>query len=208
MNEPLEQRSPATPDPGFAPKDITDGRPGGEWASRYAPEAWSFIWQETRYLALHLITVMFFIGAVWLKWPHRLLGVPDQDSFTFSQYTLALLGGMLGGVLFAMKWLYHSVAKHIWNLDRRVWRFLTPYISGCLAFASIAIIDSFGVFNQSLLLSRGRSFAFGFLVGFFSDNAAAKLAEVAETLFGPTPRMGDHVSKVPRGKRNQGDEPS
>ena len=38
-------------------------------------------------------------------------------------------------------------------------------------------------------MSGTKAVAIGFLVGFFSDNALAKLAEVAETLLGPTRRF-------------------
>ena len=87
-----------------------------------------------------------------------------------------------------MKWLYHSVAKHIWNEDRTLWRSFTPLISGGLSFAVLAMINSklFGIFDSQLTASIPRSAAVAFLVGFFSDNTIAKLAEIAESIFGTT----------------------
>ena len=112
----------------------------------------------------------------------------DQASQTFTRNALAWLGGSLGGTLFAMKWMYHTVAKQLWNLDRQLWRYFTPHISGGLAFVTIALMDSSEAFNPNIFASNERTVALGFLVGFFSDNALAKLAEIADTLFGPTRR--------------------
>lgn len=176
------------PDPGFAPEDYTDGRKMGEWRSRYDKEAWSSIRWEAAYLTILLLTVATAMFLIWLGYPQSHLGLSDPKSVAFARYGLAGLSGMFGGVLFGMKWLYHSVAKQLWNLDRRWWRYFTPVISGGLAFATILVVESFGVFDPNLVATNARTTAFGFLVGLFSDNAMAKLAEVAQTLFGPTHR--------------------
>jgi hypothetical protein len=91
-----------------------------------------------------------------------------------------------------MKWLYHSVAKEIWNHDRRLWRIFTPLVSLTLSLGVIAIVNShlLGVFDPTLVSSDSRAAALGFLVGLFSDNTVAKLAEVAESIFGTTRRGG------------------
>ena len=73
----------------------------------------------------------------------------------------------------------------MWNYDRRLWRLFTPHISGGLAFATLLVFEAFGT-NALLAGKPGRTFAFGFLVGLFSDNALAKLTEIAVTLFGTT----------------------
>lgn len=137
---------------------------------------------------------------LWLRFPYILWHLSDQEHRTLMRYGFAWLGGTLGGVLFAMKWLYHSVAKQMWHLDRRIWRFLTPHISGGLALVTLAIVTSLPIFKADLSSSAGQTLALGFLVGFFSDNALAKLAEVAETLFGRTRRTADHPGK-PIGKK-------
>lgn len=184
MNQSHTDEGPV--DPGFAPEDFTDGRKVGEWRSRYEDEAWRCVRWEAGYLIVVLVAAVGGMFLVWLGFPQRLLRLSDQRSNVFALHALGILSGILGGVVFGMKWLYHSFAKNLWNLDRRWWRYFTPVISGGLAFAMILVIESFGVFDPSLVSTNGRTTAFGFLVGLFSDNALAKLAEVAQTLFGPT----------------------
>lgn len=180
---------------GFAPKDLTDNRAPGDWRSRYEAAAWRYIWLEAAYLALLLLLVVAAICLVWLNRPQRRLGLSVTAGLTFSRYGLAWLSGTLGGVLFAMKWLYHTVAKQMWNLDRRLWRFLIPHISGGLAFATVAVIQSLGVFDPELVSTAAKTTGLGFLVGFFSDNALAKLADIAENLLGPSRRLMKPDSK-------------
>lgn len=195
MSETQDQEGKASLDPGFAPEDFTDGRKIGEWRSRYEPEAQSSIRWEAAYLAIALALIVTTMFLIWIGVPQTRLGLSDQQSRSFERYAIATLSGVSGGILFAMKWLYHSVAKQIWNLDRRWWRYFAPIISGGLAFATILVVQSFGVFDPSLVSTNSRTAAFGFLVGLFSDNAMAKLAEVAQTLFGPSHRRASQGSK-------------
>lgn len=53
-----------------------------------------------------------------------------------------------------------------------------------VAFAAIIISGFLKIFDPNSLNSSSTGFGFGFLVGYFSDNAIAKLSEVAQTLFG------------------------
>jgi hypothetical protein len=191
MSEHTGQRSGEPIDPGFAPGDYTDGRKPGDWRSRYEGEALAAIRWEAAYLTIVFVLTIGGMFLVWWGYPQRRLGLTDQRGIIFARHCLAGLSGILGGVLFAMKWLYHSVAKQIWNLDRRWWRYFTPVISGGLAFAMILVIKSFGGFDPNLVSTDGRTTAVGFLIGLFSDNALAKLAEVAQTLFGPTHRRNE-----------------
>jgi hypothetical protein len=184
-------------DSGFAPEDLTDGRAAGEWRSRYEPEAWKFITREAIYLVCFDLLGLFIILLVWLKIPQNRLHLSARETQVFARYALGGMSGLLGGTLFAMKWLYHTVAKRRWHLDRQLWRFLTPLISGGLAFFSVAIAQSVSGFNSAIVSSNTRTTAFGFLIGFFSDNALAKLAEVAETLLGRTHHISEH-KKAPR----------
>jgi hypothetical protein len=187
MEIPAGSSEPAAPlEVGFAPRDLTDGRPPGYWRSRYESAAWKWIVIEGAYLILLLLAVVVAITVVWLRLPATWWQLSSVQSATFTRYAYAWLGGTLGGVLFAMKWLYHSVGKEMWNIDRSPWRYLTPHISGGLAFATIAILNSIMAAESSPAMSGTKAIAMGFLVGFFSDNALAKLAEVAETLLGPS----------------------
>ena len=125
---------------------------------------------------------------VWLGWHASWLELSEARAATFARCAYAWLGGTIGGVLFAMKWLYHSVAKTTWHVDRSPWRYLTPHISGGLAFATVTILNSLFATTQAAAVSGERALSMGILVGLFSDSALAKLSEVAETLLGATRR--------------------
>ncbi len=191
MTDPHERTTEKPVDPGFAPGDYTDGRKPGHWESRYVQKAQVCIRWEAAYLTVVLAASLLGIFLVWLGLPQVRLGLTGYRYVVFTKDTIGALSGVFGGVLFGMKWLYHSVAKEIWNLDRRWWRYFTPVISGGLAFAMVLVIGSFGGFDPSLVATNGRTAAIGFLIGFFSDNALAKLAEVAQPLFGPTHKRGE-----------------
>lgn len=176
-----------TCDPGFAPSDPTDSRECGEWETRYPVAAKKQIRLEASYLAVHfavpLLTV--FVLAIYADSDADLL-IATKETIRWPQLLFAYLGGVLGGTLNSMKWLYHSVAKNIWNLDRRLWRFFTPHLSGGLAFAVVVLLGSglLVIIDRQTMLSVWVSLGVGFLVGFFSDSATAKLSEIARTLFG------------------------
>ena len=115
------------------------------------------------------------------------------SSLTSRQVLFAWLGGILGGTLYAIKWLYHVVAKNLWNSDRRLWRLFTPHVSGGLATVFIILLGSglVTIVDPDAMASIWVCFGMSFLIGYFSDNATAKLTEVAETLFGRTDRGDD-----------------
>lgn len=171
---------------GFA--NANDGREKGEWESRYSKKAWKHIVYESLYLGA------IFIGDITL---FVLISTDNLGSFSnepvLRKYGLAWLGGTFGGVLFSLKWLYHSVAKNIWHVDRRLWRLFTPHLSGGLSFVMIMIISSgiINVFDKDSLDSRFTTYALGFLIGYFSDAAIGKLSEVATTFFGVSGKRDD-----------------
>lgn len=182
-------------DPGFAPADPTDDRGPGEWQTRYSdPNAKKHIRCEAIYLAVHLFggVLAVFVLAVL-----REVDVPADSptpstvsipEFGWAQILHAWLGGVLGGSVFSIKWLIHVVAKNLWHIDRRLWRFFTPHLSGALAFAFVVLMASglIVIIDKDSLLSVWVCFGLGFLIGYFSDNATAKLSEIARTLFGST----------------------
>jgi len=157
----------------------------GDWRSRYDNEAWRVIRIEAAYLFLLLVMTGICCLLLWIGYFERRLNLGSIHVAAFRSYGFVWFGGTLGGLLVALKWQYHSVAKQLWNFDRILWRLLTPHISGALAFASLAIFETFS--SSTILTGRCvRSLAFGVLVGLFSDNALAKLTEIAVTLFGTT----------------------
>lgn len=167
--------------------DSTDGHKPGEWRSKYKePDAWRNICFEAVYLAALLLAMPIAMMILWLDHPKHWLDLPDQKYVPVLKYGLAWLSGTLGGTLFDVKWLYRSVARQLWHLDRRLWRWFTPHISGGLAFAVVALISSgvLRVFDRQAVESLSLVVGVSFLVGYFSDSAIAKLAEIAETIFG------------------------
>lgn len=173
----------------FAPANPTDGRQPLEWQSKYTdPRVRRWILIETIYLISLLFAMPTMMLVLWLEYPQHWLELSDQKYRTLFLYGLAWIGGTLGGTLFDIKWLYHSVARQIWHMDRRLWRFFTPHISGGLAFIVLTLISSglLRVFDQHAIESPSLVLGMTFLVGYFSDSTVAKLAEIADTIFGTT----------------------
>jgi hypothetical protein len=181
-------------DPGFAPADITDDRAAGDWKSRYDdPVAKWWIRAEACYLFVHMVIVIATIFGLAVADSYPGGSAPPAslpNTLSWQQLLHSWLGGVLGGTLFAMKWLYHAVAKNLWHVDRRLWRLFTPHLSGALALAFAILLSSgiVDIVNQEGMASKWACFAICFLVGYFSDNATAKMSEVAKTVFGATQR--------------------
>lgn len=199
----------------FAPNDYTDKRPIGDWESKYPPKARKEIFWEAIYVStvfiLYSIVVFILLylssdgshvalkptvtidpatiapgGGVDLAGQEESINSQKWLPASFLGYLCAWFAGGVGGSLFGLKWMYHSVAKRIWHQDRRLWRILTPHISAGLATFMILIVSSglISIFDSDVAVRHIDILAFSFLVGYFSDKSLAKLAEVADTLFG------------------------
>jgi len=167
----------------FAPADPTDGRIPGSWRTRYEDAALPFIRKEALYVGTLLIIIPTIIVCIHQDF-FGLWSIPCS----VKKYSYAWIGGTLGGTLFSTKWLYHSVARNVWNQDRFLWRVFTPHISGALAFSFILLISSgiINLFSAAAMDKNSAVFGVSFLIGYFSDSAVAKLTEIANTLFGAT----------------------
>src|SRR5262249_33726874 len=129
--------------PQFGGADPTDNRGLLDWHSKYInPEARREIRREAVYLAVLLFFSPLAMLLLWLDLPQKLLALPQAKHGAILTYGLAWSAGTLGGTLFSLKWLYHSVARQLWHLDRRLWRLFTPHISGGLAFAVTTLMAS------------------------------------------------------------------
>jgi len=184
-DETTNSDSPQSLQSGFL-GDLTDGRPKGDWKSRFDAKSQEHINWEKRYLLILLcgcLLIPFVIGIV----SNKFFSQPPTEYQNLKRYLFALFGGILGGTLFSMKWLVHSVAKDTWNYDRQLWRVFTPLLSGALALVIVILINCqmFDI-TKPENLSIHKCFGIGFLVGYFSDNAIGKLTEIAQVLFGST----------------------
>ncbi|HET6145575.1 MAG TPA: hypothetical protein VFE02_18880 [Candidatus Acidoferrales bacterium] len=181
--------------PPFGQSDPTDGREPLDWRTKYSdPSAKRGILVETVYVGGLLLFVPIAMLVLWLEYPKNWLHLNDQKYAIVLRYGFAWLSGVLGGTLYDTKWLYHSVARQTWHMDRRIWRLFTPHISGGLAFAVVALIASglVQVFDARAVESYQKVVGVAFLVGYFSDSAIAKLSEIAETLFGTSRSKEKH----------------
>ena len=116
--------------------------------------------------------------------------IPDSSLFTAQRYTLAALAGLLGGLVYGGKWLYHSIAKGLWHQDRRMWRVLSPWMSvgttvGIWSLMTIGFFPSVSEAESNASFgSLAVPLGAGFVIGYLSDRFLAKMKELTEVLFG------------------------
>ena len=164
----------------------TDDRPQGKWESRYPSAAKKGIRLDGAYVGILLVLTL---AAILLTWKGTIFWLVASDCTscspaTFKRYAYFYLGGQLGGTLFGVKYLYNVVARGWWNIDRRLWRLFSPFLSGGLAFSVAALTDS-GVLGLSTKAQSGAAFfSLGFITGYFADSALRKMKEIADTVFG------------------------
>lgn len=179
-------------DVGFAPDDPDDGHDPWDWESKWPDAARKRMRHEAAYLVVVFVCSVAGLAALWLlpTLPVRLpAGWPTAE-----KYSLAIVGGALGGTLLSMKWLYHSIAKGKWHVDRAYWRYMTPLVSGGFALIMMLLLSSglLVIIDRDALQVRSVALAVSALVGLFSDSAVAKMSEIAHATFGVAERHGGH----------------
>ncbi len=152
---------------------------------------------EFAYLVLVLLTCT--VGLIWIGYhvappspadhqTMRLFGIPFDypKDRNFLLWMSVGFSGMIGGSCFALKWLYHSVAKGLWNRDRVLWRLIVPILSGAVAmFVSMLVASGILSLIDSKFFSNFYGVTgVGWLVGYFSDNVLASLQKLAHKWFG------------------------
>lgn len=198
--------SPPEPFKPPAPPDLaslTDGRKIGEFVSAYPCSAWVQIVTELSYLVLILAVSIALLG---LLAKHEVL--QEKDGFMASVvgpypssgplaiWVAVALSGACGGCSASLKWLYHSVAKMRWHRDRIIWRIVVPMLSAVLAlFSGMMIVSGLVPFlSKTPLTTPLTGAAFGFFVGFFSDNVLAGLQKLAYKVFGTVDTTGSQAA--------------
>lgn len=205
---PADDQSGADQDPGDEPTRqwqathlaLTDNdhRGLGDFRSRYTKGAWVQILIELGVLLVYLGLAVYGVGfALWNRENPAgpLVEHWIADTLPWSGMFFA---GVAGGTLFALKFLYHTVAKNEWNQDRVLWRFIVPISSGVLATCSgfgitsgiIPFVDqdSFGNIYTALF--------YGFFIGHFSDNVLAALHRLALQWFGTVDRSAHDATAL------------
>lgn len=178
----------------------TDGRKKGEWQSRYAkifPKVFHII--EALYLFILYVSSFTLIVLNYKGLIVELLNISPEKSVIFTRMFYCCISGLLGGTVFTTKWFYRSIARGYWNIDRIYWRLFTPLISLVFAFALGCIL------NESIIHGDGFSAAsLGFLSGYFSDQAAGKMSEVATVLFQNTLKDKDKKTSKEENPESEG----
>ena len=175
--------------------DILDNRALGSFESHYSWAAWIHIIIEFAYLLSALAVcglALVLLGRDATASAATGQKVLTLFIFSFPEHREILiwvsmsLSAACGGVVFALKWLYHSVAQKIWHHDRTLWRFTVPVISATLAPFIGAMIGSGLVpfFNERTFTSLSAASGFGFFIGLVSDNVVAALQRLAQRVFG------------------------
>lgn len=182
--------------------DTRDGRKLGNWKSRYPCRAWVWIVLELSYLVFVLSAasgVLIYIG--------HLVSTADGDTVRLAdgwepavillKWIAVALAGFIGGTTYDLKWLYHSVARNTWNVDRVLWRIGVPPVSGTVAVFFSFLLDA-GFVNLTGAKPIGwyAAIGLGFLFGYFSDNVVAYLYRWSNRFFGLTKQGTDGESSA------------
>ena len=172
--------------PGFAPNEPTDERIIGDWETRYPREARNAIRVEAVFVSICLLVSLIATLAIAIESATFVVPFEHNAWLALSPYLFAYVGGLLGGTLFTMKWLYHTVAKGIWNRDRRLWRLFTPFLSGGASLAVILLCASGALpfFGPQLVRTNAGALGLSIVLGYFSDRAFSALERFAEGGFG------------------------
>jgi hypothetical protein len=163
----------------------TDDRKRGEWKSMYPPEARKEIRCEAFYVFFVFLLSFGLLIANYFNIFSRLLSITESAIVRFKYIVYFSSAGMLGGTIFGMKYFYRTVARGYWTQDRRYWRLLSPFISMTIAFI-IGCMSSIGVLTFYNNSTNTWAIVFGFLAGYFADEAVSKMYEIATLIFGKT----------------------
>lgn len=143
-----------------------------------------------------LIAALVLIYLTWRNVLVNLLGIDGASTSTFNKFSYYIFSGLLGGTVYGVKYLYRVVAHGYWSVDRRLWRLLSPWLSLSLAFVVGAFIEAgwVSLTGVGTTATSAKYVAIGFLIGYFSDAAVAKMQEIATAIFGP-PHAGENHHK-------------
>jgi len=174
-------------DPDAGTGDPTDGRIEYQWSTRYPRHVRVEIYLESSYLFVLFVCSFFVMFAIWRGWISSYVSVYSSESYILKKYAFYAISGILGGVVFGIKYLYRVVARGYWHQDRRIWRLMSPFIAMAVAFIVGAMIDA-TLITTHVPTSNAAFVSIGFLAGYFADQAVAKMYDIATVIFGKARR--------------------
>jgi len=164
--------------------DPTDGREKYDFKSRYPDDILNEIKNEGRVLFLLLILALSILLLNYIGCFHNFFDCnSSSDLIAIQRYIYYSIAGMMGGIIFGMKYFYRVVARGYWHQDRKSWRLMSPFISMVIAFITGTMIES-GFFGGNGPETTAAIVSIGFLAGYFADEAVGKMYEVANVVFG------------------------
>jgi hypothetical protein len=172
-----------------APRPKPDNRQLWEWESKYI-EAKRYIRKEALVVGLYLVVFGLLTAAcfAWTKDFSVQAGTPAQPLFFLRRRDVLIwLVGSVGGTIFAIKWLVHSVASGLWHLDRFLWRIFVPLTGGIYALVVLALMEGGFMGTKTPDVSStdlSRELVIAFLAGYFADGVSGLLTNIANAIFG------------------------
>jgi len=166
------------------PQNInTDDRKQYEWLSKYPSEARKKIRKEAIYVfaLLFIASLLFFLN--FMDVFSTLLKISGRKKMVLTYIVYFMSSGLLGGLVFGIKYFYRTVARGWWHDDRRYWRYFSPIISMFIALIIGTMVVS-GLIESQNGASNTWAISFGFFSGYFADEAVGKMYEVASVFFG------------------------
>lgn len=171
--------------------DLSDDRKDGDFTTRYNRACWVQIIIELVYLLAILLVAL--VGLLVAATSHTtsspnfyIIFYGTAVPYDVARWVGLAVAGMIGGTVFDLKWLYHSVAWNKWNRDRILWRLIVPINSAAVSLFFGLLLSS-GLVPFVMRDTFESVFAVlggGFVFGYFSDNILAALQNFSRRLFG------------------------
>jgi hypothetical protein len=156
-----------------------------DWKSKYPIEARREMCVEMIYLGVIFLLSLVILLLNYMCLFASVFSLSGSSLIRFTYMVYFSAAGMLGGVIFGMKYFYRVVARGYWTQDRRYWRILSPFISMTIAFI-VGAMASAGILSAQNSPTNTWAVVFGFLAGYFADQAVGKMYELATLVFGNT----------------------
>lgn len=163
----------------------TDEREPFDWKTKYPIEARKQMRYEAIYLAVLFVMSFTLLLINCLGKFKALFTLTEEYTYQLEYFIYFSSSGLLGGVIFGMKYFYRVIARGYWTQDRIYWRIFSPFISMSVA-CIVGVMTSSGILNTHNNSSSSGAIAFGFFAGYFADEAVGKMYEIATLLFGKT----------------------